>query len=411
MQPAESAPEPAPRSGRLATGAYLAVVFLFWMGMYIYVPTLAPFVQSRTGSLAVVGVVLSMYGLWQGVVRLPLGIVTDWLGRQKPFIMAGIALAGAGAWIMAGSSTVFGLAAGRAVTGLAAGAWVPMLIAFSALFPAKDSVRASALLTFCNSLGCIVASFLTGFLNDRGGYALAFYAAVGICAAALLVMAFIPERRRPSFRPSLKGVGRLVLRRDVLLPSGLSAVVQWMSQAISFGFLPVLAAKMGASSVLIGLMATVYLAMNAAGSLLATFVTERNGVRWQLCAWFALLAAGMGGAALSPSIGWLVAAQAVMGLAKGVCYPALMGLSIRHVSEEERNTAMGLHQSVYAVGMFAGPALSGALAAAIGLQPMFGLTAAACLALGVTGSLFLADRESEKGDRGRVGSSAGSLRE
>jgi MFS family permease len=40
---------------------------------------------------------------------------------------------------------------------------------------------------------------------------------------------------------------------------------------------------------------------------------------------------------------------------------------------------MGLHQSVYSIGMFAGPWLSGILADAIGLRPMFAVTAFTCL--------------------------------
>jgi MFS family permease len=44
---------------------------------------------------------------------------------------------------------------------------------------------------------------------------------------------------------------------------------------------------------------------------------------------------------------------------------------------------MGLHQSVYAIGMFAGPWLSGILADAIGIRWMFGVTAVASLALGL----------------------------
>ena len=60
-----------------------------------------------------------------------------------------------------------------------------------------------------------------------------------------------------------------------------------------------------------------------------------------------------------------------------------MGLSIRDVADDQRATAMGLNQSVYAVGMFAGPWLSGILAERMGIQPMFGVTGFACLALGV----------------------------
>ena len=55
----------------------------------------------------------------------------------------------------------------------------------------------------------------------------------------------------------------------------------------------------------------------------------------------------------------------------------------RDVADAERATAMGLHQSVYSIGMFAGPWLSGLLADAIGIRPMFGVTAFACLAVSV----------------------------
>jgi DHA1 family multidrug resistance protein-like MFS transporter len=74
-------------------------------------------------------------------------------------------------------------------------------------------------------------------------------------------------------------------------------------------------------------------------------------------------------------------AQFCVGLAQGAGYPVLMGMSIEHVADTERTTAMGLHQAVYAVGMFGGPWFSGLLADAMGIRPMFGLTAILCLAL------------------------------
>jgi predicted MFS family arabinose efflux permease len=69
-----------------------------------------------------------------------------------------------------------------------------------------------------------------------------------------------------------------------------------------------------------------------------------------------------------------------------------MGLSIRRVAADQRATAMGLHQAVYAIGMFSGPWLSGILADDLGIQPMFGLTALACLLLGLSVTRWL-DKE------------------
>jgi MFS family permease len=121
------------------------------------------------------------------------------------------------------------------------------------------------------------------------------------------------------------------------------------------------------------------------GNLGATAIANRIGSRRLVYASFGLLSVAIGAAALAPSLAVLFVIQVFIGLTQGINAPVLMGMSIQYVADTERTTAMGLHQSVYATGMFAGPWLSGILAEAIGLRPMFGVTAFACLAL----SLFL----------------------
>ena len=377
------------RSRRLTIGVYSASVFLFWMAQYIYLPTLPTYVQSKANDLAVVGVVLSMFGLWQAIIRLPLGIAADWLGWRKPFILIGLGLAGLGAWIMGTTDTVNGLTVGRAVTGLSAGAWVPLVVGFSALFPPQETVKASALLTLFNSVGRVLATSVTGSLNNLGGYSLAFYAATGIAGLSMIIMAAIGEIRRPPARPSVGGIGRLIVRRDVLVPSLMSAVGQYAHWAISLGFMLVLVKQFGGTGVTQSLFATLSIALMASGNLWASSMASQiRGQRLVLTS-FAMMFVGIVIAAMSSSLFALAIAQAMMGLAQGIGYPVLMGMSIEHVSNAERSTAMGLHQSVYAIGMFAGPAFSGAIASALGIQPMFAVTAAACLALGLAGAYWL----------------------
>ncbi len=212
------------------------VVFLYWAALYFYVPSLPNYAQTKVGSLAAVGVILSMYGLWQMLVRLPLGITVDWVGRRKPFILLGLALAGLGAWTMASADAERALIVGRAVTGLAAAAWVPLVVAFSRLFPPAEAVRASALLTLVASGGRIVATLANGPLNTVGGYELAFTVATGVAAVAFVITLVSRETPLPSRRPSASSVARLISRRDVLLPALLSAVAQYANWASTFRF-------------------------------------------------------------------------------------------------------------------------------------------------------------------------------
>jgi len=64
--------------------------------------------------------ILSMYGLWQAIIRLPLGIAA--IGLESGAIYPGRIWPGRiGGWMMGTSQDVSGLLIGRAVTGLSAG--------------------------------------------------------------------------------------------------------------------------------------------------------------------------------------------------------------------------------------------------------------------------------------------------
>jgi len=382
-QPAETA------SRRRMMVLLIAAVAFFWASLYFYVPTLSVYAEDITGNLATVGLILSMYGLWQAVVRLPLGIATDWLGKRKPFLIFGFALSALGAWMMGTAHGASGLLLGRSVTGLAAATWVPLVVLFSSLFPAEQAVKATALLSIINSVSRVAATAVTGSLNNAFGYPFAFFLAAGVAGLAILVTLPVRETARPPQQPSLRQTGVLITRRDVLVPGLLSAVAQYMTWATTFGFLPILAKNLGASSETISLLTSLNLFIGMGGNLVTSWIASRIGNLRLVWISFTFIIAGALGAALARTIPLLIVAQALIGFGFGIVYPLLMGMSIEKVKEEERATAMGLHQAVYAIGMFAGPWLSGILAESIGIPPMFTITAAGCAVLVAGLSWFL----------------------
>ena len=384
---------PQVENRRLKITLYSTVVFLYWIGLYLYVPTLPTYVEMKTRNLAMVGVILSMYGLWQALIRLPLGIVSDWVGRRKPFVLGGLGLVALGAWLMGVSDGAMGLLIGRAITGLSAGTWVLLIVLFSGLFPSEESVRASSMLTLIGSVGRLLATGVTGTLNELGGYSLAFFLAAGSAVLAILVM--IPTREQELERksPSFKELGRLFTRRDIMLPSLISTLCQYLNWTATFSFIPLLAEKLGATGIILSALLSMNIGVFTVGNLAATTLSNRVGARRLVFVGVTLLACGAVIAALAPNLIVIFVAQFLIGLAQGATYPVLMGLSIRHVDDAKRSTAMGLHQSVYAIGMFAGPAVSGVVADAIGIRPMLGVTAGVFLAAGLFAANLLGEEQ------------------
>jgi len=376
-------------------GLYAAAVFFYWIALYLYVPTLPTYAASKTDRLALVGTVVSMYGLWQAVIRLPLGILADWLGRRRQLIVAGFALTSIGALVMASATGIGGLALGRAITGLSAGTWVLLVVAFSGMFEAHEAVRATALLTLVGSLGRMLATGANGSLNDLGGYPLAFYLAAASGLVALVCILFTRETVRPSVRPATDRLKALLFQPDVLVPSVLALVAQYANWASTFGFTPIIAERLGATDTLLSIMISLNVAVILLANLATATLSKRVSNKALANAGFASLAMGLVGVACAPTLPLLFAAQFFVGLSMGILAPTLMGLSIRTIPDHQRSTAMGFHQAVYAIGMFAGPWLSGILGDAVGVRPTFFVTGLVALGLGLLGTRLLSDeRES-----------------
>ncbi len=372
-------------------GLFVTATLLYWISLYLYVPTLPTYVQLKSADLAVVGTVLSMYGLWQAFVRIPVGIGVDRHGRGRPFIVLGFVFSLSGALVLSVGENAAVLAVGRALTGVAAGTWVPLIAVFSGFFEPKRAVFATSLITFSASFGRVISTSMNGFLIELGGYRLSFLLAAGAAACAAIIIFLLPEKKRPTGSVSFARIGTLFKRGDVMFPACISLVGQIGNWAITFGFLPILAGRLGAGDVTKSLLVSLNLLALAVGNLFNTMIIDRVRHIPLLLVSITFFAGGVVLCAVAPGVELLLVATAVMGLANGFSYPTLMGLSIHSVDQSLRTSAMGIHQSVYAVGMFTGPWIGGIIAEVAGIRFMFGV-AAAFIVLASAGLLLFYSR-------------------
>src|SRR4030067_1557433 len=101
--------------------------------------------QSTGANLDVVGAVLSAYAIPQVLLRIPIGIWSDRLGKRKPLVGAGIVFTSVGALGLGLAKTPWLLFLARMTTGVGAATWVVFPVYFTAYYPADDSGRAIGL--------------------------------------------------------------------------------------------------------------------------------------------------------------------------------------------------------------------------------------------------------------------------
>lgn len=397
---AADAPRKKPHSGSRDRRLFEAGNFLYWLALYFYVPILAVYAQSMGASLAVVGVMLSAYGVMQLLLRIPTGVASDALGRRKPFVLAGVALTAAGALGFMWAPAPWALVASRAVTGVAATAWVAITVMYSGYYPPAQAASAIGAMGFTNGLGQAVATWTGGVAAGAYGWRAPFVLSAVAGVLGLALMALCRERSPSEMRASAPGGTRLSWRRvwrvgtapGLLLVSGLSALNTYATFATVYGFIPVYARALGASAGQLGGLTAISLVPFTLAQPLTAPLARRIGFPATVG-----LSLGISGAATlvvpwTHTYATLAATQVVAGLARGLLGAALMSLAIVAVAQHERATAMGVYQAVYSVGMFLGPLVSGLVAERLGLPAVFVSTGVLALCAGLAASLSLPRR-------------------
>ena len=354
----------------------LALIYALRMvGMFMVLPVFALYAKAlpEPASDFAIALAIGIYGLVQAALQIPLGMLSDRIGR-KPVIVGGMVLFAAGSLLAGWSDDLFWITVGRAVQGLGA-----VSSAVSALLAdlTRDQVRTTAMailgagmgLAFIGALvaGPVVAGVIgvPGIFNLTGVLAL---------AAIPVVLWLVP----PAPKPLASNAGVLsvlgdtqLLRLDggilllhalltglfVAAPFAISDTLQLTSAQHWQLYLPVL---------LISILPVFPLVRRA---------EQRQQTRGLFLSFIITLAASLLlMAALHRQPAGLVLALTLFFVAFNGLEGMLPSLISRRAPPDRRGAALGLYSSA----QFLGPMLGGALIG--GAKGQYGLSAAFAIA-------------------------------
>ena len=123
------AKEPFTALERRAVLGLASLYCLRMLGLFMVLPLFAVYAQELAGANAAsIGLALGAYGLTQAAFQVPLGWLSDQIGR-KPVIVGGLCLLVLGSVLAALADTLTGLAIGRLLQGSGAIASATMALA------------------------------------------------------------------------------------------------------------------------------------------------------------------------------------------------------------------------------------------------------------------------------------------
>ena len=220
----------------------LASLYAFRMlGLFMLLPVLALYSENYSGSTAVlVGVALGIYGLTQGLFQIPLGFLSDRIGR-KPVIIGGMLLFFAGSILAALADSMWGLIAGRALQGAGAVASTIMAL-LSDLTTEQNRTKAMAAVGGSIGIAFAVAMISGPILANIWGLSGLFWLTAFLAILGMMVLVFVvPTPRVATHNAEAEAVPAMfgkLLRDGELLRLNLGIGILHFAQMASWVSVP-----------------------------------------------------------------------------------------------------------------------------------------------------------------------------
>jgi MFS family permease len=358
----------------------LALVFSSRMlGLFMLLPVFALYGRELSGfSPLWIGLAIGAYGLTQAILQIPLGWLSDRIGRHK-VMLGGLVLFALGSVVAALADSVLMVTLGRILQG--AGAISGAVLALAAdLTREEQRPKVMAIIGASIGLSFALAMVLGPLLAKLAGLSGVFWATAVMAACAMLLVAFAlpksvskaPMAETLALPQSLAAMlkHRQLLQLDigvlllhlmltamfVALPqllqnSGLAAVKHWQF------YLPVLA---GAFILMIPMMITAMRKQQEKGFFLLAI---------------ALLISGMVLLLLLPGFVGLTLAIVLFFIGFNFLEASLPALVSRIAPAGQRGSAMGIYSSSQFFGAFLGGVIGGTLVQHFGYQSLFAVLA------------------------------------
>jgi len=373
-----------------AAGSLAAVFSVRLLGLFMIYPVFAAYARGLAGATPyLIGEALGIYGLTQGLLQIPFGLLSDKVGR-KLMIAIGLIFFAAGSAVAAVSTSIDGVIVGRALQG--AGAVGSVILALVADLTREDNrTKAMALVGITIGASFMIALVAGPILSDLIGVPGIFWLMVALAVVGIAITQFVvPNPRQLRVHRDAEAVPALigaVLRNKELFRLDIGIFV--LHAMLTASFLVVPGLLRGTLDVAVHNQWMVYLPVllvSVAVMVPAIVIAEKyrrmKGVFVGAVAALVISQVMLGFGAGNLYV--LLLALVVFFSAFNVMEASLPSLITKTAPAEAKGTAMGLYSSLQFLGIFAGGVIGGLAHQHGGDGAVFALTTALALVWLVT---------------------------
>jgi MFS family permease len=364
--------------------ALCLVIFLTDLAYGFFIASFPVYARLNGMSLVTLGLVSTLAGVIQLAASIPLGLLSDRIGRPG-LICAGIVAIIFNMLILATFTATPLLVVGLILNSLSCVAVFQLGHAhLGDITTLAQRPLAFGLNTTAMALGFGLGPYFGGVITDRWGYPTAYQSGAAIGFAGLL-LALVTLRRqvnngqRRSASGLLVGV-RLMLGRADLRLVVFGNLLMGLTFAASLAtFLPLYGRELLLSQGAIGSMFAVRALVSAAGRVASSLLTRRVGNLSMMLVSILFITIAIFGVGTTTSPAFITLCLAIEGLAYGGFMVSGLTYVANHTSAENRGAAGGVYAMAMGCGATIAPWILGLVADRWGIRTVFFVTGTALI--------------------------------
>lgn len=355
--------------------------FIFIADIITGVPTpVFPLYATALGaSLGLLGVLTATLGLGRLLSALPVGMLSDRLGR-KWVLIAGMAMFGVSFVAYAAVPTAGWLVVPRLLQAVAMVATFPLGVAYIGdVVEARDRAAAIGVYTAAMGSGFAVGPLIGSWVGANAGYPQAYLAGAVLAIVGVFFGAVRLRRTKPDRGGTSIGTGlsdfraiRILARRPVMLMACIANIAMTLSMTGAiFTYFPVYARSVGIGTVTIGSVFAWRSIASASGRIPMGPLSTRIPAQWTLTGVLLAEAAIDVAIAHTTSAFGLTALLILEGVGFGIFLVSGQAAVAAASGPQNRGAAVGMFWMAGSVGELFGPIGLAVIAESLGLVAVF----------------------------------------
>jgi MFS family permease len=333
--------------------------FTVFLAHHISRPLIPLYLITFGASSTVIGAVMAVFTITATVMRVPIGLLIDRLGR-KPFLLYGAAIFGLGNLGYIWAPSILLLIPCRILHGLGwSGCTTAVTTVAADIVPQARRGEMMGYAGMASSLAGAVGPVLGFALFHRFGYPGVFFG-----AGVFLLLSFFaglpivePTRAKPAARKDSRWLDMIAVK-ETIHPAIAVAFLSFGHGGI-LTFLPIQALQLGMANP--GIWFGAYAVCILLSRPIAGPLSDRISRRAVILPGLILNIAGILLLAIATSSNWLMAAAVVAGFGTGAAQPALMTVAVDQSAASRRGQSLAQFQLFYDLGIGIGSLTLGAL--------------------------------------------------